>query len=334
MKVIKIISLTTVILSFLIFAGCVQSQAEVNNNRSVSNTTAPLPLPTKPTPVRNEYIKCSEIIFSGRVDGANFDLFSICSDGSNLQQLTNTPANEMLPAWSPDGRRLAYTSDTSGIGQVYILTVTSGETEQITFENQNDFPKWIPGQEKIAVRSTDGKGLWWWSVVNLADKAITKMTEPSYDFFFQTPAWSQDGAKVLYMSLAEQAARNDGSSQIHISNVDGSDDRALTANIWANINPIWSPNGQTIAFLSEMHGTYNQFTLYTMATDGSGQQQVTKHVFPENALFSFSPDSGAVVIDNAPIMGKIAVIDLQIGILAELMLPEGYQAGQPAWKPQ
>lgn len=108
--------------------------------------------------------------------------------------------------------------------------------------------------------------------MNLADKAITKMTEPSYDFFFQTPAWSPDGQKLLTMSLVEQSIRNDGSSQIHISNADGSDERTLTANIWANINPAWSPDGQKIAFLSEMDGTYNNFALYSMNPDGSDQK--------------------------------------------------------------
>lgn len=334
MKVIKILSITTAILSILISAGCEQSQAEVSINQLAGSPATPLPATTEPAPANKEDRKCSEIVFSGRLDSSNLDLFSICSDGSNLQQLTNTPANEMLPAWSPDGSRLAYTSDASGINQVTILTINSGETEQVTFEDQNDLPKWIPGQEKIAFRSTDGQGLWWWSVVNLADKAITKMTEPSYDFFFQTPAWSPDGQKLLTMSLVEQSIRNDGSSQIHISNADGSDERALTANIWANINPAWSPDGQKIAFLSEMDGTYNNFALYSMNPDGSDQKKLTEPIFPENTLFSFSPDSGAVVIDNAPIMGKIAVIDLQIGILAELSLPEGYQAAQPAWKPQ
>ena len=76
---------------------------------------------------------------------------------------------------------------------------------------------------------------------------VTQYSEPLYDFFFQTPAWSPDGQEIAYMSLIEQEQRNEGSSQIHVKNVDGSNDIALTNNIWANINPLWSPDGQKIA---------------------------------------------------------------------------------------
>jgi len=333
MKINKIVSISIVIFGLLLPAGCAQSRAEVNINQPVGSSTSPVSVPTEPTPVGGETAKCSEIVFSGRVDGSNLDLFSICPDGSNLRQLTNTPANEVLPAWSPDGSRLAYASDSSGINQVIIFTVASGETEQVTIENQNDLAKWIPGQERLAFRSADGQGLWWWSVIDLNSKAISQMTEPSYDFFFQTPAWSPDGTKVLYMSLAEQAARNDGSSQIHLRNSDGSDDRALTANIWANINPAWSPTGQTIIFLSEMDGIYNSFALYSMNPDGSDQQKFTEPIFPENTLFSIAPDGSAVVIDNAPDMGQLALINLETGLMAQIPLPPGYQAFHPAWKP-
>ena len=84
---------------------------------------------------------------------------------------------------------------------------------------------------------------------------MVDLTEASYDFFFQKQAWSPANPEVATMSLVEQQERNDGSSQIHVKAIDGSYDRALTDNIWANVNPVWSPDAKQLAFLSEMHGS-------------------------------------------------------------------------------
>lgn len=145
--------------------------------------------------------------------GTSSDIYTVCPDGSQLRNLTNDPFSDSHPAWSPDGTRIAFGSARTGHGQVYVMDAGGGNLAQITRDYDNDFPIWLPGGKEIAVRSTDGDGLWWWRVVTLENQAVSLYSEPSYDFFFQTPAWSPDGRQVAYMSLVEQQQRNDGSSQ-------------------------------------------------------------------------------------------------------------------------
>ena len=81
------------------------------------------------------------------------------------------------------------------------------------------------------------------------------------------------------MSIKEQEVRNDGSSQIHIRTLKNYSDKNLTDNLWANILPVWSPDSQKIAFLSEMHGEYNIYALYIINSNGTGLRQLTNASF-------------------------------------------------------
>jgi TolB protein len=136
------------------------------------------------------------------------------------------------------------------------------------------------------------------------------------------------------MSLLEQKERNDGSSQIHVQNLDGSDDIALTHATWENANPIWSPDGKKIAFLSERHGEYNIFALYVMRANGSDVKQLTKPIYTDvNALYSWSPDGKQIVIGDINI-GRIFIINVADGKSKELFfLKEGESIYSPSWQP-
>ena len=136
------------------------------------------------------------------------------------------------------------------------------------------------------------------------------------------------------MSLVEQKQRNDGSSQIHVKNVDGSNDTGLTSDIWANMNPVWSPDGIKIAFISERDGTYISFALYVMAKDGAKLQKLTDPIFSENVTLTWSPDGQQIAIGSDVTIGKIYVIDIKTRDSRELLhLPDGEIASEPSWQP-
>lgn len=136
------------------------------------------------------------------------------------------------------------------------------------------------------------------------------------------------------MSLVEQEQRNDGSSQIHIKNTDGSNDIALTNDVWANVNPVWSPDGTQIAFLSERDGTYNSFALSTIKKDGSSLKRLTSPIFTEKARPSWSPDSQAIAIGEALNARNIFIVNTDTGDMREFLeLGENESAAMPSWQP-
>jgi Tol biopolymer transport system component len=63
--------------------------------------------------------------------GDNWDLYIVNSDGANVRRLTDDPAIEGLPAWSPDGKWLAFLSNRGGKWGIWLLHLATKETRQI-----------------------------------------------------------------------------------------------------------------------------------------------------------------------------------------------------------
>jgi TolB protein len=284
---------------------------------------------------RAENVSCKRVLFSAGHDIFK-DIYSICPDGSGLKILI--PGADM-PSWSPDGTRIVFVAVKAGQSDVFTADSDGSNIVQVTNDALADsLPAWLADGRRIALRSTDGTGLWWWRIVNLDDGESADISEHLYDWFFQTPAWSPDGAWTAYMSLVEQQERNDGSSQIHVRSADGRSDIALTHDIWANINPAWSPNGKRIAFLSEMDGEYNKYSLYVIDTNGEDLRRLldNNNDLDENTRLAWSPDGWSMAYNTA--LMRIDVIDLLTGKVFELVNPivafgKERPVGYPAWQP-
>lgn len=296
-------------------------------------TDPPLSLPTAVT-VREE--NCTQIAFSiADADTRTSEVVVACSDGTGLGVVSPDEMVSGGPSWSPDGRQLAFVGQLKGArAQVYVVDVDGGNLKQITSDESDVRVIWRPDGRTLSIQSTDDAGLYWWKDYDLIRAEVVGSTERTYDFHFLAEAWSPDGTQVAYMSLVEQAERNDGSAQIHVRGLDGTDDRALTADVWANMNPTWSPDGQEIAFLSEM-GHYNSYSLYVMSVDGSRRREVHAGPFEEYAQISWSPDGRLIAIDSALAEHTgIQIVDIEAG--ASSQLPAGHRGGQasdPAWRP-
>jgi TolB protein len=106
----------------------------------------------------------SKIVFESLREGnGTYNIWSINSDGANLKQITHDGGE--YPCWSPDGRWIAYSHNTSGEVpnsnyDIYIIAADGGEPIQITISNDNEVrPDWSPDGKKIAY-DTYGYGLW------------------------------------------------------------------------------------------------------------------------------------------------------------------------------
>ena len=135
------------------------------------------------------------------VFGAHGDVVIVPAAGGEARNLTRTPGvAERDPAWSPDGRRIAYLSDESGEYALHVRDVAGdAPATKIALGDPPSFfsePMWSPDGGKILLHDKR-LNLWW---VDLSSKKMTRIDTalfdvPSQDF---APAWSPDGRFVAY----------------------------------------------------------------------------------------------------------------------------------------
>ena len=155
------------------------------------------------------------------------------------------------PAWSPDGRRIAFHRD----GDVYVAN-GDGSDEKILAPGSS--PTWSPDATRLAFTST--KGI---SVMNADGSDVRTLivhhfrtdTYAPWDMGVDKPSWSPDGERIAFEHLG------DGDMQpahVFVMNADGSDPHTVTTSVngawYAESDPSWSPDGARIVFWSYGYG--------------------------------------------------------------------------------
>ena len=194
----------------------------------------------------------------------DWEVYVMQPDGSDLHRLTNSPADDGTPAWSPDKSQLAFTSNRDGNWEIYIVSWDGSGLRRLTNHPADDGgPTWSPDGRYIAF-SSDREGNYEIYVMDVAGGDPRRLTnDPGMD---TSPAWSPDGERIAFNSTRS------GNWEIHVMRADGSDVQQLTFHPADDWRPAWSPDGQRLAFSSMRDGNWE---IYVMAADGSGLQRLT-----------------------------------------------------------
>ena len=82
----------------------------------------------------------------------NGEVYAIDADGSGPRNLTQHPAKDVRPAWSPDGRRIAFVSRRDGNSEVYVMNADGSGKRNLTRDraSDDDYPTWSPDGRRIA----------------------------------------------------------------------------------------------------------------------------------------------------------------------------------------
>ena len=91
----------------------------------------------------------------GTTSGAgNYEVYVINADGSGLKKLTDHPADDSGPVWSPDGKQIAFTSSRDGYLEIYVMNADGSDLKNLTNNPADDTsPAWSPDSRQIAFSS-------------------------------------------------------------------------------------------------------------------------------------------------------------------------------------
>ncbi len=170
------------------------------------------------------------------------DIYRINISGEVITRLTKGPAGaiNVEPTLSPDGQKIAFSSERGGRPMIYVMNSDGGGIKRLTFDGvYNSSPSWSPDGKKIAfagqdndhfdifVMNADGSNI---VRVTTAKKANGKAAHN------EDPSFSPDSRFVVYTS------NRTGKNQIFISTVDGAEERRVTNDSYNYYKPKWSKN--------------------------------------------------------------------------------------------
>ena len=237
----------------------------------------------------------AQIVFSSNRENGNFEIYVMNIHGKNPRRLTKNRHDDFSPSWSPDGKRIVFTSERDGNSEIYVMNADGSNPRRLT-ENGNfdQFPSWSPDGERIAFSSRrDGH---FRNAFGITDEIYLMDTDGGnqqrltnnrgWDWF---PSWSPDGERIAFASDRRGDFEN---FEIYVMDADGGNQRRLTENRHEDSSPSWSPDGERITFNSRRDGNSE---IYVMEANGGNQQRLTNNRQDDfqpawfNSPFSVSP---------------------------------------------
>ncbi len=267
-----------------------------------------------------------KIAFVSNRDG-NREIYVMNADGTGQTRLTNNKVQDFSPAWSPDGKKLAFLRGKNfPDGSIYVMNADGSNQAKLEGAPMHARdPAWSPDGSKIAfacpkdavseicVIGADGKNLKW-----LTDYYPDGSRRP--DYFH--PAWPPDGKKIAFS----------GEYDIYVMDADGKNIKQITkVSIEYGGQPAWSPDGKKIAFSSRQT---NNGDIYVINADGSGPANLTN--MPEgNVNPSWSPDGKRIVFESGwnSVKNAIVIMNADGSGKAGLTSEKHLDNTEPAWQP-
>ena len=277
----------------------------------------------------------AQIAFASDRDG-NWEIYVMDTDGRNQRRLTTNRHDDWEPSWSPDGKRIAFTSSEArnvwdghpqnvvgGSPQIYVMDADGKNLRRLSNNHFAEWePSWSPDGKRIAFTSRVGWGNWYIYVMDADGENLRRLGQHEQDGWY--PSWSPDGKRIAFISWRDERGKYD----IYAMDADGGNQQRLTENPADDLYPSWSPDGERVVFVSDRDGN---FEIYVMDADGKNQRRLTRNASPDTDP-SWSPDGKRIVFVSTRTGNKeIYVMNADGARQVRRRTKDGRDDTDPAW---
>ena len=257
---------------------------------------------------------------SGKDKKETVELRIADADGYGPQTIVSSSEPIMSPAWSPDGRQIAYVSFENAQPSIWVQELLTGKREKLTsFKGINGAPAWSPDGRFLALTlSKDGNPDIF--VMDIARRSLRALTR--HGAIDTEPAWAPDGKSLVFTS------DRGGSPQIYKVSVSGGEASRVSFEGSYNARASFAPDGRMLTMVTRVDGQYRIATLDLATRDYRVMSTGRLDESP-----SFAPN-GSMIIYATRVndKGVLAAVSTDGRVQQRLRLQEG-DVREPVWSP-